>query len=298
MHLNSIISDVLAWERHSRRVENLQAEKRSLPWWGLVDGLHLSRALKEATAAQARYAQRFTSADLHRMAELMAIRAWHSAAQHFVDGGNKYGPIAEANIDAIALNVHDRLHEGSMTFPEAHFGLASLESAPSVLQLLTPDFIKATAREEIDYRKKAAASDEFLRQEGTAENGDRIMTVQHKQSGLRAIFTDTQDGFGGIYSKPYRIASIDPDNPGPSSDWERFAGLGIGTRLYRQGASIWRAVRWRSHTASPAAVAVRRKLHREDPYRWEARCDWCTQVDETKWLYWEKRTRAEFSNHP
>lgn len=129
-----------------------------------------------------------------------------------------------------------------------------------------------------------------------------IAVVQHVASGLRARFTmpKSRRGVGGVFSRPYSIASIDPDPNQIDArgwEWQRHAGLGIGTRIYLHGAQQFPGVRWSASVTNEASEGVRRKLHLVDPWRWAVTCEWCTAHD-IDWLSAEPRTFAQHQRPP
>ena len=99
----------------------------------------------------------------------------------------------------------------------------------------------------------------------------RLQRLEWSAACLRAYFTpgdpasDYGGMFGQVYSKPYRIGSLDPPRPGVSADWNSFVGLGIGRKIYLTGARILPAERWLTSAASEQAAGLRRRLHAMDP---------------------------------
>lgn len=121
--------------------------------------------------------------------------------------------------------------------------------------------------------------------------------MQHKVSGLRARFHPGQDDWLGIiYAKPYKIESIDPEYPGKLANWQMFVGLGVGARIYRAGAELLPGQRWAlSGVTTEAAQGVRRRLHAEDPYRWQtSSCPWCR----ARRIDWGTVAASAFAGHP
>lgn len=106
--------------------------------------------------------------------------------------------------------------------------------------------------------------------------------VFHVASGLGYCFYPDS---GSINSKSY-------DTP----NWQSFEGLGIGTRIYEYGASLYPNVRWSSGVvASRRGWRVREKLHGKDPYRWSPiNCEWCR----SKKIDWPNANHEEFNGHP
>lgn len=128
----------------------------------------------------------------------------------------------------------------------------------------------------------------------TSGSGNEVI-VQHKMTGLRARFQQLEGGFGVVESKPYDIASINPDRPGQSaSDHVHFKGFGVGTRLYAVAANELPMLRWTQGITSTDANWLRRKLHAADPLRWAATCGWCAENG----IRWERAAESEFAGHP
>lgn len=127
-------------------------------------------------------------------------------------------------------------------------------------------------------------------------DGDPMTVLQHAASGLRGRFAiDPVDGFGYIYSKPYHVPSINPDDPHDNGmRWERYARLGIGRRLYLAAADLHPHARWRMTVTSSHAQPLRSRLHNADPHRWAARCNWC----QTRRITWRGASPADFAQHP
>jgi hypothetical protein len=166
---------------------------------------------------------------------------------------------------------------------------------PELQELLTAPAVRATLTFQRD-RARAVAADPAM---FTQRQPDGFLTVQHAASGLRARFDpiDTVHGvgrFGSIYSKHYRISSIDPSGAEGNPDY--FEGLGIGAMIYRHGAAEHPDVRWRGGSLSDPARGLRRRLHVEDPYIWAGPCSLCDQhFDDDR--DWHMRAMADFPPH-
>lgn len=150
----------------------------------------------------------------------------------------------------------------------------AVRGIPQLAVRFTPDAVRERVRGEVGRRQQIAASSLLL----VAETHLGLV-VQHQASGIRARFTREPGGRGLVFSKPYRIASIDPstdvitDKVDVAPRWHEYAGLGIGARVYRHGAALMPEVRWRIAAVSDAASRLRARLHTEDPWRWESdRC--------------------------
>lgn len=116
---------------------------------------------------------------------------------------------------------------------------------------------------------------------------------QHSASGLGLIVCEPDNvdpGTGYIYSLQDRL-------PHEGKNPDNFRGLGIGYRLYSRAAAEHPDWRWGAQSAvSDMAWGVRRRLHREDPWRWKYRdCAWCANH---LGAAWELAPRAAFRWHP
>jgi hypothetical protein len=174
-----------------------------------------------------------------------------------------------------------------------------VEVLPQYNVQVPSDEIEAIIRREVERRQKVAADaglivryqeSELARRRGTRA-GERWLIVQHKASGLRICciyYPDRPGRNGKINAKPYRINSIDPerveDPEQRAAQWEQYIGLGIGTKLYLRAADELSAVRWAVSAASQHAEPLRAKLHRTDPWRWQAPTCTCYPV-------WSDHTR-------
>lgn len=78
---------------------------------------------------------------------------------------------------------------------------------------------------------------------------------------------------------------------------ERFGGLGIGLRLYRNAHQRHSEYRWPIAGTQAPALAVRRKLHQgpHDAYHWESRdCSWC----DVRRIDFRSATPCDYATHP
>jgi len=161
--------------------------------------------------------------------------------------------------------------------------------------LIAPD-AERFARENVAAVRQVVDDPTIYLLHTTTPDGDPMTVLQHAASGLRARFAvDHVDGFGDVFSKPYDIPSINPDAPHDDGNrWERYAGLGIGRRLYLAAAELHPHVRWRAGIQSPYAAPLRSRLHNADPHRWGGRCTWCDE----NLITWRTATHAELTQHP
>lgn len=160
---------------------------------------------------------------------------------------------------------------------------------------LNQQAVTAIAHHEVDEIQKIVTDPTIYYRHGTDE-GDPATIVQHAASGLRARFTvRAYDGRGVVFSKPWVIPSIDPDDPDHRGQgWERYIGLGIGRRLYLAAASFHPNTRWSTDVVSGEAQPLRSRLHAADPYKWSGECSWC----EDRRIVWQTASPAVFAPHP
>ncbi|WP_253869276.1 hypothetical protein [Promicromonospora umidemergens] len=166
-----------------------------------------------------------------------------------------------------------------------------VDDLPPLAKRLNRAGIEEYIRVEIAHRQAVAADPVLLVQHRPAElnkvqshrAGEQWLIVQHKASGLRAQFMyHPGEVEGKVYSRPYGIASIgpdrveDPQNRAP--EWQDYAGLGIGTKLYRRAAEELPDVRWGATSVSPYAEPLRTKLHALEPWRWRSRMCTCYEA--------------------
>lgn len=199
--------------------------------------------------------------------------------------GNPFHPRALAHLDAVADAV--------MQQPEWELEVRD----PRVTKHLTPEGIRALYRAEVERLQTIAADPVMLTHDGPSASfvrtkpGLRELTVQHKVSGLRAVFYYGRKQAGWVMSKSYSIDSIDPERietePSRGWSWETYDGLGIGTELYAHAAELLPEVRWADRSISPTGKAVRRKLHALDPWRWHLEECGCS----AKWKNLTRSTR-------
>ncbi len=160
---------------------------------------------------------------------------------------------------------------------------------------LTEQAVTDIAHHEVTKTQKIVQDPRIFVLHGT-DQGDPMTVVQHAASGLRARFTvRAYDGRGTVFSKPYVIRSIDPDDPDHNGQgFERHVGLGIGRRLYLAAASFHPGTRWSTDLVSDHARPLRSRLHAADPYRWSGECAWC----EDRLIFWQTADPAVFAPHP
>lgn len=168
----------------------------------------------------------------------------------------------------------------------------AVQNIPQLTARFAPDAVRERVHGEVARRQQIAASPLLL----AAETPEGLV-VQHHASGLRAQFTREPGGRGLVFSKPYRIPSLDPaadvSTDQSASAWHEYAGLGIGARIYAHGAALMPEVRWRIAAVSESASRLRARLHAQDPWRWESdRCS-CRKT----WPAFPHQAAAQAAEH-
>ena len=191
--------------------------------------------------------------------------------------GNPFGRIALNRLDEVSS-----LFTGDPpSLLSELIGYVDVAEVAELGERLTPEQVRRVIEAEVERRAVVAADPVILHKYIVDRQGRPGLIVQHQASGLRAHF-GYADNPGFVFSKPYSISSIDPDRPDEpevpdgGQGWLTYTGLGIGGRLYRYGAEMLPEYRWRSTAGPDAARALRRRLHREAPWRWhsaECSCD-------------------------
>lgn len=280
----------------ARELQQVQQAAQMLPWYSFLQRRPLQQAITSLRSRIEASEQRIDPTSVLDIAYQAGSRVWSDAAQTVIPKKNIYGRAALEHFEEIlelALKGRDAVH---LWIGRDSFELASL---PDVTALLTEGFLRINARRIITERLAVAASTDFLRESFENTDGHQVMIIQHAASGLRAVFTIRDDGYGSVYAKPYRIDSIDPENPGTAGNWERYAGLGIGEKIYREAHGLMPDVRWSSHAMTDYSARLRQKLHFSDPYTWSASCPWCgPKLDRTRIYSWDKTDREFFTDHP
>lgn len=212
---------------------------------------------------------------------------------------NAYHPEVLLQLNGVAAQVSDQLQAARIrtSYSGVDLGVA-IGDVDELMVRVTPDAVQRHIEDRIESFQLVASDPVFLHEwvriEGSS-GSERALVVQHKASGLRGRFhVGTGDEPGLIYSKPYRIGSIDPDAPGVLLAWEAYVGLGIGTRLYQAAADLVPGQRWAHGAIQEPARAVRRRLHAREPHRWQASCTWC----QDRSVDWYTATAADFAGHP
>lgn len=193
---------------------------------------------------------------------------------------------------------HPRLLEHLPSLAEEAAAEAVLQAGDDELlhPLLTAAAAEQLARENVERVRRVVDNPTIYLLRTTTPEGNPMTVLQHAASGLRGRFAvDPDDGFGTVFSKPYDIPSINPDNPHDDGNrWELYAGLGIGRRLYLTAAELHPNTRWRAGIQSPYAAPLRTRLHNADPYHWGANCTWCNE----RRIIWRDADQTELTEHP
>lgn len=205
---------------------------------------------------------------------------------------------AWARISPHANQWHPRLLDHLPELAE-EAAAAAIEKAwddPLLRGMLTAPAAEQFARENVDAVRQVVDDPTIYLLHTTTPDGDPMTVLQHSASGLRGRFAvDQIDGFGDVFSKPYDIPSINPDDPHDNGNlWELYAGLGIGRRLYLAAADLHPGIRWRAGIQSPYAAPLRTRLHDADPYRWAGHCTWCTE----RQISWRDVALTDLDQHP
>lgn len=154
-----------------------------------------------------------------------------------------------------------------------------LDELPQLAERLTPTAVQAAITAEVDRLQEIARDPVFLDEVADGPRGAGVV-VQHQATGMRVMFIPAGESPGIVFAKPYKIDSIDPDEPPRSAHWwMEVQGLGIGQRVYLRGAELLPDQRWRDTAGPVEARTLRQKLHDLDPWTWHfdgcsCRGDW------------------------
>ncbi len=284
-----------------REMDSLRRSALSVRWWQLTERLALRRALRRTEEDLAKVSALIDEPKLRRIVVVALIGGAVSEARRH-SHRNVFHPEVLDELDRVVTEARSSLER---TTPATAGGFRSMTThrkdivvtqLPALAELLDEAAIRAYIVETVEALARIASDEEMLTR---VDNGQCV--VQHRASGLRQRFWVDRGPvsggvgvFGATDARSYKVASlVDEPDPGP---WECFVGLGIGTRLYRAGAELMPNVRWRSSVAKAPAVAVRRRLHAEDPYIWHlSECSWCSEQTMEGWA---GLPRAAFAQHP
>jgi len=266
----------------------------------LLGRLGVRASIREAHENEARRAATVEHLSDEALLNALAQRVVHALLVRVRQSHrNLFHPEVLADLDSIVPAISERIDEpGVLGYAWSNKTVAQF---PALQERLTTDFIRQYIADAVSHHQAIAAHPTML----SAWSEDRrTLVVQHQASGLRARFSlltadpGDQGEFGGLLSKPYEIASIDPAGDGHPDSWQSVAGLGIGTRIYLEGARLLPSIRWRSSAANVYSAAVRRRLHHQDPYTWQySSCDWCLERS-GRLSGWAQIPAVGFDNHP
>jgi hypothetical protein len=180
---------------------------------------------------------------------------------------------------------------------------------PHIFRRLTPDWMRDFVVREVARVSAVADSTDYLTERSQirfADETQETLTIQHRPSGLRAVFFwNDKEATGRVLAKSYGIRSIDPDRHWTHEGVQAvdaWAGLGITSRIYQRAADLQPGIRWRTTSLTPQSARMRRRLHRLNPWRYEAArnveehpedaCLWCAERD------WASMDDTSFAAHP
>jgi hypothetical protein len=287
------------------RLAAARAELERHSWREPVRHVQARRAVAQAEATRARAL--LPPEELQSLAlrviqlRLLALRepgARYGSHRHALHP--EVDPYFDELVDEVAAEVvAEAARSGSLPVNGAASSFLQRRRAnelPELLELLSAPAVRTALTEVRDRMRSVAADSELFTRHGS----DGRFFVQHAASGLRAQFQpdDAQPGvgrFGFVYAKHYNIPSIDPS--GAEGSPHIYEGLGIGAMIYRRGAAEFPDMRWRGGVQSEAAQGLRRRLHAEDPYIWDASCPLCAQHFHEDNLDWTQRAREDFPPH-
>lgn len=286
-------SQVVKWAAQSLRARQHQTAARALPWWQrAARRRHQQQAQLALSAATALWAN-LPDNPVGTVATQLILDRWTQEASYIAPARNPFHPSLARHQSKQADSISELLSDSLLRASLPDRAAVETADVPGLIEHLTPELITTTLRREGQRRHRIATDPVMITRTTIDPQGLETTCVQHKASGLRALFTIRDDGIGSVYSKPYRIDSVDPENPGPCTGWHDYIGLGIGTRIYQHAAKQHPSVRWKTSAVSTYSSAVRRKLHARDPYHWEHSCGWCSEH-----LVWQYAAEADFLTHP
>jgi hypothetical protein len=284
------VAGAIFTRRH--RKEDLARKEREFETterWELLGRFFLPREIKALRKELADLNDIIDDEQVLRLAEIYAAELWKNAARSVVPDKNAFGTAAQNRFRPILAKAMKERPDFHLYFGPVRYWLVGL---PEVDALVTEEFIDRNTRRIMAERGRVAASTAFLSRVNHTSQGVQLV-LQHVESALRAEFTLDGSGFGEVMSNSEHIVSLDSAKPG-EADWDAYAGLGIGQRLYERAQLLYPGIRWRTRSPSIFAESLRRRLHAQDPYHWEGSCEWC---DGNLPLGWEKSTTSSFAGH-
>lgn len=288
------------WERTSLVMKLGEAEEYATQlqsWHHFIERWMQRKKIASLRSDIGKFYEQIGADGAQRLADYVIDQLWRMAAQKIIPDKNPYGSAASVCFEQIldqAWEWRDERDFDSIPNSPNHW----VPQIPEVDGLVTKEFMRSSAQKRIDERTLIATTPDLLH-ECIIFDGCEAMTIQHRASGLRALFILHGDGFGEVSATPSNVFSIDPEYPRECQEWRDLLGLGIGRQIYAEGHSLLPGVRWISKAGTPYAKRLRKKLHAADPYTWEDECRWC--ADEVVKLglgSWKAADRNLFINHP
>lgn len=285
---------VADWVDAEAQAAHDEAFAKGEPWYAQARK-RKARLIAQEGRARASERREQVSNALPALAARRVITLWVAQAEQ-LSTRNPFHPDLEPAWRS-RITALQELAQTRPIFSPRHCRSTTASEIPGYLKIVTPRFVSDVLAAEM-VRRSQVAADPVLLAATTGRFGElTVVVVQHQRSGLRAKFTirGVDPPFGAVLSKPYAIESIDPVTPGTCGWWRSYAGLGIGTRIYRRAHEMYPTVRWTAVALSDYSVAVRRKVHADEPYNWaSAGCDWCARHG----IRWDTAQAPDFAGHP
>lgn len=292
----SIVDHLVTWGQIESDAREREAEAAELPRYSYRRRRHALQESRESQANADRYRAGYLPDDaVARLAQDQLVTAWVEISESLSTRNPFHPHLAVAwptQVGQIINRASRPIMATGRTRP------VDTAEIPGYGAFITHAFAVTTLGHEAAHRQGIAADTRLLVLPYVTD-GHEVTVVQHVASGLRARFTidPTDPLFGGVNSKPYEIGSIDDSGAGhdTGTNWQTYAGLGIGAVIYRQAAATLPGVRWPPGVLSDYSLGLRRKLHAGDPYTWgTSGCGWCSAHGVT----WRAATRGSFAGHP
>lgn len=205
----------MTWAALENQASDAQARAARCPWWQFfARPALLAEARRRRARADNRWG-RMPADALDLLARDLLIDAWGQEASR-LSTRNPFHPSLDQtrreHLPGILARLNAEPLREFLPGPRRQMAIADIPGLP---ERLTLDHADVALQAEDDRLRAIVSDSTFL-----VEQQDGVLTIQHKASGLRGTFSlaANMPGFGMVYSKPYRIASIDPDNPGVSTD--------------------------------------------------------------------------------
>lgn len=292
---------VLEWAQAEHRVAAEEKRLDRLSWHQLLERREAHKHVLAARERAGEILAALPTDGLETFARTVVLGVWQDIARRHMPKRHPYHLDLERLRSASADDVAAAAAARTVVIRRYPFSMIAGQ-VPGFTDMVTTKFVARTLDAEAAHVRTVVEDPVMLvdhishgyPDDDPGGSDGFVMVVQHQASGLRAMFNSRPDGFGGVGSKAHSIGSIDPDRPGPAWDWGRFAGLGIGTRVYLAAALRRPDVRWEGSPLTEYSTAVRRKLHAHDPYSWSASCTWCTD----RAIDWRQAVPGDFAGHP